>query len=159
MNKPFTQQSSRNDAVQSAYYATLKLAKQLLSTIEREELRYTLTRNEKLVKEYGLIHEFVNPLIYLRLEAYKDGTMGIHYGFEPCKEYANITVAFTRTLYRLSMDIASTRNLPDCIRLDWYIHNPDEMYAYVEEQNKYHTFQLIKHKVTVSKRKALLQVA
>lgn len=158
MNKTPPQLNSRNKIVQSAYFAMLKVATQLLSTIEREELRYTLVREDKL-QQSGIIHEFVNPLLYLRLEWYRDDSYGIYYGFEPCKDYAHITVAFTRSVYRLSMKDATPVNIENSIRTEWYIHNPDEMYQYIEEQNKYHSFRLIKHKPSTSRRKQMKAVA
>jgi len=159
MNKTHQQISSRNEAVKSAYFAMLKVATQLLSTISREELRYTLVREDEPTKLAYIIHEFVNPLIYLRLESYIDNTYGIRFGFEPSQDYAYITLAFTRSIYRLTMKENTNLNIEDSIHLQWFIHNPDELYSYIEEQNKYHQFYLIKHKVTASRRKQMKIVA
>jgi len=159
MNNTNKQFSDRNKAVRQAYYAILKLAKRMLSTIERLELRYTLVRKERPLNGLGLIDEFCSPLLYLRLEVDKDGIMAIRYGFEPGKEYEHIIVPFVRSVYRLTEEVAQTNGFVDPIRLDWYIHNSDDMYAYLEEQNKYHTFELIEYKVTGRQRKQILRVA
>jgi len=155
-----TSQESRNEAVTTAYYAMLKVARQLLSTIEREELRFSLIRKEKSLPHHGVVHEFVNPLLYLRLDCYgDDGTMGIHYGFEPCKDYEHITQPFCRSVYKLSGKDASQTNIENSIRTDWFVHNPDDMFAYIEEQGKYHTFMRIKYKPAANKRKQMKAVA
>lgn len=158
MKTTILQLSSRNEAVEHAYYAMLKLARQQLSTIERHELRCTLIREDK-PKQAGIIHEMVNPLLYLRLELHEDAQLAIRYGFEPAKEYAHITVAFTRSVYRLTMKENSKLNIEDAIKTDWYLHNPDEMYAYIEDNNKHHTFQLIKYRLSASRRKQMKAVA
>jgi len=153
------QQSSRNEAVKTAYFAMLKVARQLLSTIEREELRFTLVREETPSEQAGIIHEFVNPLLYLRLESYADGSCGIHYGFEPCKDYETVTLPFCRSVYRLSGKDNTSLNIEDSIRTDWFVHNPDDMYEYLEEQNKYHSFKLVKYKPSTNRRKQMMAVA
>ena len=150
---------SRNQAVQNVYHAMLKLAKQLLSTLDREELRYCLIREEKTILDHGIIHEFVNPLLFLRLDSYKDGTLGIHYGFESCRDYEHITSVFCRTLYKLSGKDIVSPNIENSIRTDWYIHNPDEMFQYIEDRNKYHKLIILNHKPAVTRRKQMKAVA
>jgi hypothetical protein len=144
-----------NKEVRTAYYQILKEAKALLATIEREELRYTLIREDKPIGNSicCIIHEMVNPLIYLRLDSYEDGAYGIRYGFASSKYFAHITVAFTRFLYKVTMKGATSNNIENSIRTEWYIHNPDEMYEHIEEQMKHHQFALIKHKPVASRRK------
>ena len=159
MNKTNTQHSSRNEAIKAAYFAMLKVAMQLLSTIEQEDFRHTLVRDNEPVKAFGLIHEFVNPLLYLRLTLLEDGLLGIHYGFEPCETYAHITVAFCRSVYKFSMRDSTLVNIENSIKTDWYLHNPDEMYEYISDRNKYHTYKLIRYKPSTSKRKQMMAVA
>lgn len=153
-------QSPFNKEVKAAYYKILKEAKALLATIEREELRYSLVREDRFSDTLSrIIHEFVNPLLYLRLESCADGSLGIRHGFEPCQDYAHITVAFTRFLYKVTMKEATSQNIESSIKTEWYIHNTDEMYAYLEEQMKHHTFHLIKHKPAAVRRKQMKAVA
>jgi hypothetical protein len=153
-------QSPFNREVKTAYYKILKEAKALLSTLERDELRYSLIREDQFSTTLSrVINELVNPLLYLRLESYADGAFGIRYGFEPCQDYAHITVAFTRFLYKVTMRESTSTNIESCIKTEWYIHNPDEMYAYLEEQMKHHTFQLIKYKPAAVRRKQMIAVA
>lgn len=159
MNKTNTQHSSRNEAIKAAYFDMLKVATQLLSTIEQEDFRHTLVREKEPVKAYGLIHEFVNPLLFLRLSLLEDGIYAIHYGFEPCVTYAHITMPFCRSVYKLSMKDCTAVNIENSIKTDWFIHNPDEMYEYIAEQNKYHTYKQIKYKPTASQRKQMHAVA
>lgn len=149
-----------NKVVKAAYYKVLKEAKTLLSGLEREELRYSLIREDRLSNSLSkIVHEFCNPLLYLRLESYADGTLGIRYGFEPCQDYAHITAAFTRFLYKVTMREATSEDIECSIKTQFYLHNPDEMYAYLEEQMKHHQFHLIKYKPRASKRKQLKAVA
>jgi hypothetical protein len=149
-----------NKEVKAAYYKILKEAKSLLAALDREELRYSLIREDCIGDSPSrIIHEFVNPLLYLRLESYADSTFGIRYGFEPCEDYQLITSALVRFLYKVTMQNATSENIESCIKTQWYIHNPDEMYAYLEEQMKHHTFQLIKHKPAAVRRKQMRVVA
>jgi len=149
-----------NREVKIAYYKVLKETKNLLSGLEREEFRYSLIREDRHSKSLSqIINEFVNPLIYLRLESYPDGTLGIRYGFEPSQDYAHVTAAFTRFLYKVTMREATSENIESSIKTQFYIHNPDELYYYIEEQMKHHQFHLIKYKPTASKRKQLRVVA
>ncbi|MDB5004930.1 MAG: hypothetical protein JWQ34_3155 [Mucilaginibacter sp.] len=149
-------QSPFNKEVQTVFFKILKEAKALLATLEREELRYSLIREDRLSDSLSrIIHEFCNPLLYLRLESDIDGKLSIRYGFEPCEDYAHITVAFTRFLYKATMREATSQNIEDSIKTSFFIHNPDEMYAYLEEQMKHHTFHLIKYKPAAVRRKQM----
>jgi hypothetical protein len=155
--------STYNLAVKQAYYAILKITQQLLSHIEQEELRYTLVRDERNLTEDGVIlHEFVNPLLYLRLECRDDKLFAIHYGFEQVNqqlEYSNITALFTRYVYSLTSKQTTGSDIESCVKTDWCINTPSAMYEYIEERQKHHAFKLIKHKVTAGQRKRLLSVA
>ena len=158
-----SQLSPYNIAVKQAYFNILKVAKSLLTPIEHEELRYTLVRDERNRTTTGaIIHEFVNPLLYLRLECQSDNLFAIHYGHEQITkqvEYSDITGMFTRCIYRLTSKEVTQIDIEASVKTDWLIETPSAMYEYLEEQNKYHLFTLIKHKVTASQRKRLLSVA
>jgi hypothetical protein len=148
-----------NEVVKQAYFTIFKAAKQLLSYIERDELRYCLIRQDETG---SIIHEFVSPLLYLRLDCGSEGHYIIHYGFELFDNpngYAKLTASFIRYIYKLTSKEATAINIEDSVRTDWLITNCDELYAYIEERNKYHTFKLIPYKVTATKRKRLLSVA
>jgi len=152
-----TTQLTYNEAVQYAYFKILKLAKQQIATIEQEELRYSLTRRND-----HILHEFLNPLLYLRLECHAHGLYSIHFGIETFKspnEYSKVTASFIRALYKLTSKDTSEVNIENCIRVDWLLTNCSEVYEHTEEHSSQHTFELIKHKVTASQRKRLLSVA
>jgi hypothetical protein len=151
-----------NEVVKQTYFAILKAAKQLLSSIEREELRYSLIREDGTNVPNSIIHEFLSPLLYLRLNCNSEGRYVIHYGFElfdTSNEYSKLTASFTRVVYRLTAKENTTINIECSVHTDWLITNCDELYAYIEDRNKYHTFTLIKYKVTANQRKRLLSVA
>lgn len=152
-----------NKAVKTAYFAVLKVAKQVLATIAHEELRYSLTREDRAANEAGsIIHEFLTPLLYIRLECGLDNAYLIHYGietFDKPNEYAVITAKFTRCIYRLTSKELNSINIESCVQVDWLITNTSEMYEYIEDGNKHHRFELIKHRVTANQRKQLLSVA
>jgi hypothetical protein len=157
------QLSPYNLAVKQAHTNILKVAKQLLAQIEHEELRYTLVRGETHQTADGIIiHEFVNPLLYLRLECREDNLFTIRFGFEQIttdERLSNITASFMRGVYRFTAKDVTPINIEGSVKTDWCINNPSDMYAYIEDKDKHHTFQLIKHKVTASQRKRLLNVA
>lgn len=152
-----------NHCVRLAYFQILKEAKQMIATIERDELRYTLERidNVQPLKQ-GIVRELVNPLIYLRLELHSDNEMAIHFGIECVNEQgllSLLTSQFLRLLYKVTTVGAYPVNIESCIRTDWFINSCSEMYSYIEDRNKYHTFRKIKYKVTAQKRKQILSVA
>jgi hypothetical protein len=154
--------SPYNTAVKEAYFAILKQAQKLLSTIEQEELRFTLIRERSKSADAIIVHEFVNPLLYLRLECRSDNLFTIHYGFEQILEDAtlhNLTALFTRYVYNLTSKTITQIDIESCVKTDWCVNTPSAMFEYIEEQHKYHTFKLIKHKVTAGQRKRMLSVA
>ncbi len=162
--KQFTNnQLTYNQCVQLAYFQLLKQAKQMLSTIEQEELRFTLERTDRKPPQIGtIVHELVSPLIYIRLELHTDNLMSIHFGIECVHEkgeLSEITTAFLRLLYKLTSKDAYPIDIENCVRTDWFINSCNEMYSYIEDRNKYHTFKQLKYKVTAMKRKQLLSVA
>lgn len=152
-----------NTAIQQAYFNVYKNAKQLLSTLEREELRYSLELEDKSNLEVGtIVHEFINPLLYLRLEFHATNVLAIHYGFEQVlanNQYSQITSAFIRSIYKYTAKEATTINVEDAVRTDWCINTCSEMYEYMEESNKHHQFKLIKYKALAAKRKQMHAVA
>jgi len=151
------QLSARNKAIRQAYHAILKATKALIATVEEEPLRYTLIREDKHKHTKELIlHEMISPLIYLRLELHSNDELSIHYGWETSPvfgPYYQITSTFVRMLYKLTMASTTEINFEDAVRTDWVINNCSEAYEYIEERNKYHRFELIKHKPKPIKRK------
>ncbi|MET3980407.1 hypothetical protein ABIB62_003008 [Mucilaginibacter sp. UYP25] len=152
-----------NGAVKAAYHAILKIAKQLLSTVAHEELRYSLTREDKSANEAGsIIHEFLTPMLYIRLDCGFDNVYSIHFGvetFDKPNEFTTLTAKFIRTIYRLTSKELTHTNIEHSVQVDWVIINCSEMYQHIEERNRHHTFKLITHKVTAKQRKQLLSVA
>ncbi len=152
-----------NKIVKEVYCAIYRNAKQLLATLEREELRYSLEREDKTTPKVGtIIHEFINPLIYLRLECHPNEVLAIHYGFEQVlavNQYSKVTSAFVRSIYKLTSKDITTINIENAVRTDWCIKTCSEMYEYIEERNKHHTFKQIKYKPATVRRKQMQAVA
>jgi len=132
----------KNQAIQAAYFQIIKQAKQLISSLEEEPLRGILERQDEPVSTGGyIVHELINPLIYLRLEAYKDDILGIHYGYEQSDLYTKyypITSAFIRSVYYYTAKENTTINIEDCVHTDWVITNCAELYEYIGDRNKFH---------------------
>jgi hypothetical protein len=130
----------------------------MLAIIEDEPLRYSLIREDKQVIATGtIVHELVNPLIYLRLECFKGDLLGIRYGFEGQPGYNGydaMTASFIRMVYKLTMDNNTSINIEDCVKADYVMTECSELYEYIEERgNKHHRFELIKYKPKTIKRK------
>ncbi|RVU01274.1 hypothetical protein EOD41_04720 [Mucilaginibacter limnophilus] len=147
-----------NAEVRKVYFKLLKEAKALLAPIEAEPLRYSLIREDKQLDNKGyIIHEFLSPLLYLRLESYSDGKLGIHYGFElmpTLGEYYYIPNTFIRSIYKHTMADATPINIEDCIRTDYVLTECSAFYEHIEEQGcKHHYFALIPYKPRAVKRK------
>jgi len=155
--------SPYNNSVRQAYNTIYKHAKQLLSTLENEELRFSLEREDKGTPIVGtIIHEFINPLLYLRLECHPTNSFAIHYGFEESKsfnQFAKLTASFVRFIYKSTSKDATEVNIEDCVRTDYCIYLCSELYEYIEERNKHHQFRQIKYRSTAVKRKQMHAVA
>ena len=152
-----------NEQVKTAYFQILKEAKAMLATIERDELRHTLVIDERnSANPLSIINEFVNTLVYLRLECHSDKKFMIHYGFEQINAnhlLSNRTALFTRLVYKTTSKEHTEINIEDCVHNDWCITECGSLYEYVEERNKHHQFQLIKYKPAVNRRKQMKAVA
>ncbi|WP_158826733.1 hypothetical protein [Mucilaginibacter lacusdianchii] len=147
-----------NAEVRKVYFKLLKEAKILLATIEEEPLRFSLIREEKQPIQQGtIVHELINPLLYLRLECYAENKPGVHYGFELSPtfgQYYHVTNTFVRILYKHTMVEATPINIEDCIRTDYVLNDCSALYEHIEERGcKHHTFQLILYKAKAVKRK------
>jgi len=143
--------SPYNQAVKQAYFKLLKQTKQLLATIERHELRYTLQREDSgPLAPFIIVHEIVSPLLYLTLKAEDGEQLTIHFGFEMFEndnEYSNITARFVRLLYKLTSAEYTTINIESCITTRYVITNCSELYECLEDaRHKLHQFTLIKHR-------------
>jgi len=142
------QLSPYNQVVKQAYFKLLTITKQMLATIERHELRCTLIRDDDAIDRPGIIHQLVNPLFHLRLEHYSDQRYGIRYGFELFDNpngYSKLTAMFIRTVYKLTDQQVTGINIEDCIRTEWVITTCSDMYEYIEEHGKHHSFSLIRY--------------
>ena len=152
-----------NKVVSLAYHNILKGTKAMLATIEQEELRHSLVREELNSKTTNaVIHEFVSPLLYLRLECNSEGQYVIHYGFEMINsdmQLSNRTAFFTRSVYRLTSKEITSIDIEACVSNDWCITECSALYEYVAEQMKYLQFFLIKHKPTSIRQKQMHAVA
>jgi len=155
--------SPYNNSVRQAYSVIYKHAKQLLSTLENEELRFSLEREERGQPIVGtIIHEFISPLLYLRLECHPTNSFAIHYGFEESKafnQFAKLTASFVRFIYKTTSKDNTEVNIEDSVRTDYCIYLCSELYEYAEERNKHHQFKQIKYRPTAAKRKQMQAVA
>jgi len=152
-----------NSVVEQAYFRVLKKAKQMLATIEQEELRFTLERSDKgETKGDMIIHEIISPVLYLRLECHTDNVMAIHFGIEPVNQLgqlSDLTSMFLRKLYEYTGQESTGANIEKCVRTDWFINLCSEMYEYIEVRNKYHTFKQIKYRDASTRKKQILSIA
>ena len=150
--------SPYNAEVQRVYFKVLKEAKALLATIEEEPLRYTLIREENLPIVFNtIVHELVNPLIYLRLASDDETKLGIEFGLEfipTYGKYYHIGNTFIRMLYKATMANTTSVNIEDSVRTDYIFHECSGAYEQIEERGcRHHSFQLIPFKTKVVKRK------
>ncbi|RYY49283.1 MAG: hypothetical protein EOO06_07590 [Chitinophagaceae bacterium] len=155
MNK--SDNAAYNKAVKYCHMQVLKQAKQMLSSIEQEELRYTLERQDRPPAIGSIIHEMVNPLLYTRLEYHTNELFAIHWGIEAVNQLgqlSSITTSFVRLLYNLTNKENTSVNIEESVRTDWFINQPSAMFEYIEERGlRHHTFKLLPYKPTATKRK------
>lgn len=155
--------SAYNKAVKGAYFKLWRGTQQLLTTVERHELRCTLQRQDRSAISFGSkVHEVINPLIYLSLECNDGELLSIHFGFEQLvedQEYSHITSRFVRLLYKLTASENTSINIESCINTDYIITSCSELYEVVEDRMKHHSFSLIKYKPATTRRKQMMAVA
>jgi hypothetical protein len=147
-----------NTAVHKAYGRILKHTKQLLASLEQEELRFTLERMERSKKPHTVIHELISPLLFLRLECSSDALMTIHFGIEHVDQspaLSMVTAAFLRMLFKETSNKKDGIDIEDCVKTDWFIKSCSEMFEYVEERNRYHTLKQLKYKRTPQQKNVL----
>jgi hypothetical protein len=135
--------STYNKIVLRAYTSIVELAKQTISGLEKEDYRHTLATQVK--PKDRIVHEFVNPLLYLRLYRQHDDSYAMNYGFEPCMTHSNITLPFVKGLHKLVQEAAAKAKIDNCIRVDWYFNDPDELYEFLAMHDKDHTYALIEY--------------
>lgn len=153
-----------NKAVKQAYFKLLKQTKQLLATIERHELRYTLQREDNgPLAPFIIVHELVSPLLYLSLKAEDGVQLTIHWGIEVFdyeNDYTDVTGQFVRMLYKLTSAEHTAINIESCISTRYVITNCSELYECLEDaRHKLHQFTLIKHRPALQRTKRRLAVA
>jgi len=138
-----------NQAVLESYTKIVKQTKALLATVKQEPLRQIMEMESKEQIVVGtILHELISPLLYLRLECYKGNIYGIHYGYAACElatEFYPLTSAFIRSVYKLTIAHDSI-DIQDCVRTDWVITETAELFEYMLDRNKHHSFKVIKHK-------------
>ncbi len=150
-----------NSLVETAYTTIVKQTKIFLACIERDELRCILERKSPLRTPNTIIHEIVSPLLYVRLSCELDSCFAIHFGIEPIKEdieLNTVTAQFLRLLFKQTSKDMTECDIEHCIRTDWFINCCNDMFEYVDMQQKYHTLKKIPYKVSDSKRKKILAV-
>jgi hypothetical protein len=161
MKKVNTNTSDYNKVVEQAYYRILRYAFSLISKLEDEPFKQALVRLVQPLPTGGLLHEWINPLIFLRLGCISNEYV-IHFGFEEAEEdevVAAVTSAFMRYIYTVTSKTRTAINIERAVRTDWMISNPAEMFDYVLDHSEHHTVVLIKPKLKPRKRKRMLSVA
>ncbi|RZA02873.1 MAG: hypothetical protein EOP47_05205 [Sphingobacteriaceae bacterium] len=149
-----------NSCVKTAYDKILTQIETLISSIDDAPLRQVLERSNKEIKPGVIIHEFLNALVYLRLECYNENVFAIHYGYEQSDrltKYYPVTSAFIRSVYKNTAVEYTSINIENCIRTDWVITNCAELFEYIGDRNKHHISRTIKPKPV--RKKQILKVA
>src|SRR6185437_7294444 len=117
---------SYNAIVERVYFTILKKTKTLLANLEQEELRFTLERTNKDDPAQMVVHEFVSPVLYFRLEYYKSADLVIHFGIEQIiqdESLSILTARFLRLLFRYTSKEVLGKDIERCLRTDWFIYN------------------------------------
>ena len=162
MKQTLTPQEEWNKVVKSAYLQIYKGAKGLLSSIEQEQLRQVMERDNKDNGAVDILHELVSPLLFLRLERHADNKLSIHYGYFQCDlatQFYPVTSAFIRSIYKLTSTTDGKINIEAAVRTDYVITETAELFEYMLDRNKHHTFKIVKYMGAASNRKPQLRVA
>ncbi|WP_295794700.1 hypothetical protein [Mucilaginibacter sp.] len=149
---------SYNESVQQTYNLIVAKALHLLTTLEQEELRYILERKQKGSQYPIIIHELVSPILYLRLEYGEDSRLAVHFGAEPASPFPEVqavTAGFLRILFTLTGKAYTGVDIEDCVKTDWLINVCSEMFEYLEDRTKYHTFRKIPYNKKHARKRVL----
>lgn len=135
-----------NSIVKQVYEKLFKSALLLISYIEVKPLRGVLTRQDSPNLKSGyIVHELINPLLYLRLECSTAKIYTIHYGYEQSElvsQYYPITSAFIRSIYRYTSKENTSVDIENCVQTDWIITNCAELFEYIMDRNKFHQYSV-----------------
>jgi hypothetical protein len=147
-----------NECVHRAYKLIHLWATASIATIEEDLLRATLIREDPLpIKEGSIIHEFVSPILYLRLECYHGQGYGIRFGYEPSPSYSKyypMMAAFVRMIYKLTSKKASQVNIEMAVRIHHIQVDCAELFDYLQEVcSRYHRYEVVPYKAASQKRK------
>lgn len=151
-----SQLSPYNKAVKQVYLKLLKHTKQLLATLEDDNLRGTFQRTEQHKVTIGVkFHELVSPVLYMTLECTDGDELSIHYGFEMMYNdgILPVTSFFVRLLYKLTDRENTEIDIERCVNVDYVITDCSTLYERIEDRPKIHTFKQIPFKPVKSKRK------
>jgi hypothetical protein len=156
---PLENPASYNTVVEQAYDCIFKRAKQLLASIERDDLRTMFERKNTDCRPDTIMHEVINPLLYLRLECERHGMLTIRFGIEPITKdtvLSALTAQFLRTVFAMTDKAVTACNIEQCIKTDWFINSCSDMFEYLEMRNKHHTVKQVQYKVSAPKQSKIL---
>jgi hypothetical protein len=151
-------QEERNRAVIASYLLIIKATKQLLSTLEQQQLRHAYEVDYKGYNHMKpTLDEFISPLCYLCLREV-DGAYSIHFGFDKDAEYAAFVKPFIRMIYKLTMKDYTSVDIEDCIEAYSIITDISGLIDLTEWKHPDWPVKVIKHKPTSKQIKQVLSV-
>jgi hypothetical protein len=155
--------TSYNSLVKSTYFKVLNRTRQLLSTLDNPDLRGTLCKHQtpKKLHIFTVLHEFVNPVIYLALQCDGGQRLSIHFGFEQVgieDDNTIVTGPFMRMLYTLTSKENTAFNIEDCISTDYVFTHCIDLFTSIASVTS-HKFKLLPYKPAAARRKQMRAVA
>jgi len=139
-----------NEAVHAAYSRIFTTTKQLLATLERNDLRLIMERNWNPNLPDTIVHEVIAPILFLRLSVDETTRYCIHFGIEQSDdcEVIEVTGSFMRKLFTETAKRRKSIVIEQALCTDWFISNCSEMYEHMDEHSRYHTYSMLPYHPT-----------
>lgn len=141
-----------NKEVKKAHASILGVAKNLISTVDRHELRCILLYKVETGNP-TIIHRLISPLLYLSLEVDTAGKLVIHYGFEVFErqsQYSSITQQFVRMLYRVTGSEYTSIDIEASVTTNYVVTDCSALYE-IKEDDRNYTLKVLTYKATDQK--------
>jgi hypothetical protein len=149
--------------VKAAFYKILKGTKNLIATVERHDLRCTITLIDKPIGSCAKEHQLISPILYLALDTDDDGErLCIRFGFEQFSDrnaFTDITAKFLRMIYTVTAQANNEVNIEYCLYTAAVITDCSELYEAIESSHINYPVTVIPYKSAVVKKKQLNAVA
>jgi hypothetical protein len=151
--KTQTQLAAYNEVVKVAYFKILEATQKLISSVDDEELRYTLHRVDETTIAFGSkVHEFISPIIHLTLECNDGEQLSIHHtcrSIDEDYECPHLFARILRVVYRVTSAENTIIDIENCLELDCKTPVSMLLFKAILRDNDIYVFQTLPYKASI----------